>query len=76
MCIRDRLEAGVDVSATDLYGRTALHDAAHNGAPAATVAALLEAGADASATNEDGQTAADLAEQNGHSALASYIVGV
>ncbi len=71
------LVAGVDVSATDRWGSTALHVAASKAppAPAAVVAALLEAGTDASATQKYGKTAADLAELRGHSALASYIVG-
>ena len=54
-----------DVSATDYFGKTALHWAAIEGAPAEVITALLEAGADASATNEEGITPAILAEAEG-----------
>ncbi len=66
------IDAGADISATQLQGYTPLHYAAANGLE--TIARrLLERGADRSVRDKTGKTASDLAGEKGHVALADLL---
>lgn len=58
--IKDLLEAGADIKATDKYGHTSLHLAAGSNC-VKVITTLLEAGADIKARDEDGNTPLHLA---------------
>jgi ankyrin repeat protein len=66
------IDAGADISATQLQGYTPLHYAAANGLePIARQ--LLERGADRSVRDKTGKTASDLAREKGHLPLADLL---
>jgi ankyrin repeat protein len=73
-CVRLLLEAeAIEVNATDIVDRTALHYAAYNGY-LAIAKRLLEAGADPTLrTKYTGQTAIDCARLNGHSEVVALL---
>ena len=58
--IKQLLESGASVDQSDMYGTTALHSAASNGA-VEIACQLLEAGADVNARNRNGRTALHVA---------------
>lgn len=66
------IDAGADISVTQLRGYTPLHYAAANGLDA-IVRRLLEQGADRSVCDKAGNSAGDLAEEKGHHALADLL---
>ena len=67
------LDAGVDVSAKDRYGRTSLLSAAENGHEA-VARLLLDRGADVSAKDGYGRTALLSATGKGHEAMARLLL--
>jgi hypothetical protein len=64
--VKVKLDAGADVMARNMFGRTPLHYAARFGKKAGGIEVLLEAGADGKAKDEDqdGDTPWDLAQKN------------
>ena len=70
--IRNCIEQGIDVDATDLYGWTPLMTSACAGAFEATEA-LLDAGADTSVADRSGNTCMRLAAKNGHRGVSTLI---
>ncbi len=66
------IDAGADISATQLQGYTPLHYAAANGLES-VARRLLERGADRSIRDKTGRTASDLAGEKGHVALADLL---
>lgn len=66
------IDAGADISATQLHGHTPLHYAAANGLET-IVRRLLERGADRSVRDKTGKTASDLAREKAHVALADLL---
>jgi ankyrin repeat protein len=66
------IDAGADISVTQLQGYTPLHYAAANGLDA-VVRQLLERGADTSLRDMAGKTAGDLAKEKGHHIAADLL---
>ena len=62
--IQSCLDVGWDVNAKDLFGRTALRQAAYAG-KVDVIAALIKAGADVNAKDNNGMTALDVATMMG-----------
>ena len=70
--VNEAIEAGADVNARDVDGKTALMSAAEGG-HTAIVKALIDKGANIEAVDNEGNTALILAERGGHSATAKVI---
>ena len=71
--VRSLVSEGVDVSAVNRYGETALHMAAMYG-HAGIVRFLVSKGADVNALNRDGSTPLHWAAGHGHAAIVKFLV--